>query len=79
MERNTIAIVAVALMLALAGCAAGGTSDEQQATAENSLENNTHTFTKPAAGVDGYWTCIGHEKFTGSAGDEQLECELVTE
>lgn len=75
MKRKALLMAAVVLLAGLAGCTTTSEQDQQQA--ENSLENNTHTFTKPAQGTDKVWSCIAHDKWTGSSGDEQLQCELV--
>lgn len=76
MKRTTIAIVLVVLLAGLAGCVGASSSQEQ---AQDAQTNETYTFTKPAAGVDGYWTCISWNQYDGAGNDNQMECHYVEE
>lgn len=69
MKRKTIAIIAVVLMLAIAGCA-GSTSTE---TGTSNSSEDFETFTQPADGTDKVWSCIAWKDYNG----HKMECELV--
>lgn len=77
MRRQTIALIALVLLAGLAGCVGGDTSPEEKS--QDLQTNETYTFTKPAAGADGYWTCIAWDKYGGSGDDNQMQCHYVEE
>lgn len=69
MKRKNIAIIAVVLILAIAGCA-GSTPTE---TGTSNESDDFKTFTQPAEGTDKVWSCIAWKDYNG----HKMECELA--